>query len=207
VRGGVVRASTDGSNIPHEPSPAVISASVVLAAGRGLLHAQSRHVAWVRLYWRLQRVEHYEIAAYTTARNLVTSAAMDRAAHTGLPRGLEEVPTAGPAAPRYWDMRIAVVIVAAPGAPPHAIEPSTKEHFSSSALQSNGHQRAPVAREGCVAKQTKCGGLLPVNLLRVGASAASFNTLATWGDESHCSDDHVGGNAGFVALGHRKPSE
>jgi hypothetical protein len=51
---------------------------------------------------------------------------MDRAAHTGLPRGLEEVPTAGP---RYWDVRIAVVISAAPGAPAHAIEPSTKEHF------------------------------------------------------------------------------
>jgi hypothetical protein len=59
--------------------------------------------------------------------------------------------------PRYWDVRIAVVIGigAAPGASAHAIEPSTKEHFSSSALQSNGHQRAPAAREGCVPKQTK----------------------------------------------------
>ena len=64
-------------------------------------------------------------------------------------------PHGGACRPRYWDVRIAVVIGAAPGAPAHAIEPSIKEHFSSSARQSNGHQRAPAAREGCVAKQTK----------------------------------------------------
>jgi hypothetical protein len=63
---------------------------------------------------------------------------------TKLPTGLQK-----------RDVRIAVVIGATPGAPAHAIEPSIKEHFSSSALQSNGHQRAPAAREGCVAKQTK----------------------------------------------------